>query len=75
MSDLRRLEEEVDELMGSDVPTIRGTSACKSENKSERRVTLKRISVFHWRVEKARNGRAESINANYVAQIRTFPLQ
>ena len=28
MPDLRRLDEEVDELMGSDVPTIRGTSAC-----------------------------------------------
>ena len=26
--DLRRLDEEVDELMGSDVPTPRGTSAC-----------------------------------------------
>ena len=32
--DLRRLDEEVDELMGSDVPTARGTSACTSEKKS-----------------------------------------
>ena len=31
MPDLRRLDEEDDELMGSDVPTIRGTSACISE--------------------------------------------
>ena len=31
--DLRRLDEEVDELMGSDVPTIRGTSEGISEMK------------------------------------------
>ena len=36
MPDLRRLDEEVDELMGSRVPTTRGTSACASENKSVR---------------------------------------
>ena len=30
MPDLRRLEEEVDELMGLGVPTTRGTSACAS---------------------------------------------
>ena len=36
MLDLRRLDEEVDELMGSDVPTTRGTSACTSEKKSVR---------------------------------------
>ena len=30
MPDLRRLDEEVDELMGSGVPTTRGTSACAS---------------------------------------------
>ena len=34
MPDLRRLDEEVDELMGSGVPTTRGTSACASEKKS-----------------------------------------
>ena len=34
--DLRRLDEEVDELMCSDVPTIRGTFACISERKSVR---------------------------------------
>ena len=34
MPDLRRLVEEVDELMGSGVPTTRGTSACASEKKS-----------------------------------------
>ena len=60
MPDLRRLDEEVDELMGSGVPTTRGTSACASEKKSVReaaalpvkqvtaevrRVTLKRSSV------------------------------
>ena len=60
MPDLRRLDEQVDELMGSDVPTIRGTSVCTSEKKSVReaaasaalslttevrRVTLKRSSV------------------------------
>ena len=28
MPDLRRLDEEVDELMGSDVPTARGTCCC-----------------------------------------------
>ena len=33
MPDLRRLDEEVDELMGSDVQTTRGTSACTSEKK------------------------------------------
>ena len=31
MSDHRRLDEEVDELMGSDVPTTRGTYACTSD--------------------------------------------
>ena len=31
MPELRRLDEEVDELMGSDVPTTRGTSSCTSE--------------------------------------------
>ena len=31
MPHLRRLDEEVDELMGSGVPTTRGTSACASE--------------------------------------------
>ena len=33
---LRRLDEEVDELMGSGVPTTRGTSACVTEKKSVR---------------------------------------
>ena len=36
MLDLRRLDEEVNELMGSGVPTTRGTSACASEQKSVR---------------------------------------
>ena len=36
MPDLRRLDEEVDELMGTGVPTTRGTSACVSEKKSVR---------------------------------------
>ena len=36
MPDLRRLHEEVDDLMGSDVPTTRETSACTSEKKSVR---------------------------------------
>ena len=36
MPDLRRLDEEVDELNGSGVQTTRGTSACASENKSVR---------------------------------------
>ena len=36
MPDLRRLDEEVDELMGSGVPTTRETSACASEKKSVR---------------------------------------
>ena len=36
MPDLRRLDEEVDELMGSDVQTTRGTSACTSKKKSVR---------------------------------------
>ena len=34
MPDLRRLDEEVDELMGSDVPTIWRTCPCTSEKKS-----------------------------------------
>ena len=34
MPDLRRLDEEVNELMGSSVPTTRGTSACASEKMS-----------------------------------------
>ena len=34
MPDLRRLDGKVDELMGLDVPMIRGTSASTSENKS-----------------------------------------
>ena len=33
---LRRLDEEVDELMGSNVPTTRITSACTSEKTSVR---------------------------------------
>ena len=33
MPHLRRLDEEVDELMGSDFPMIWGTSACTSEKK------------------------------------------
>ena len=36
MPDLRRLDEEVDELMGPGVPTARGTSAGASEKKSVR---------------------------------------
>ena len=36
MPDLRRLDEEVDELKGSGVPTTRRTSACASEKKSVR---------------------------------------
>ena len=36
MPDLRRLDEEVDDKMGSYVPTTRGTSACTSENMSLR---------------------------------------
>ena len=36
MPGLRRLDEEVDKLMGSGVPTTRGTSACASEKKSVR---------------------------------------
>ena len=36
MPDLRRLDKEVDELMGSVVPTTRGASACASEKKSVR---------------------------------------
>ena len=38
MPDLRRLNEKVDELIGSGVSTTRGTSACVSENKSVREV-------------------------------------
>ena len=56
MPDLRRPDEEVDELMGSGVPTIRGTSEKKSVlgaaasvelpvTAEVRRVTLKRSSV------------------------------
>ena len=36
MPDSRRLDNEVDELMGSDVPTTGETSACTVENKSVR---------------------------------------
>ena len=36
MPDFRRLDEEVDELIGSDVPTTRATSVCTSEKKSVR---------------------------------------
>ena len=36
MPDLKRLDEEVDELMGSGVQTTRQTSACASEKKSVR---------------------------------------
>ena len=36
MPDLRRLDKEVNKLMGSGVPTTRGTSACASEKKSVR---------------------------------------
>ena len=38
MPDLRRLDEEVDELIGSDVPTIRGRSACTTDNNSVQEV-------------------------------------
>ena len=36
MLNIRRLDEEVDELMGSGVPTTRGTYACASEKKTVR---------------------------------------
>ena len=39
MSDLRQLDEEVDELMCLDVPTTRGTSAFTFEKKSVREAT------------------------------------
>ena len=48
MQDLRRLDEEVDELMGSDVPTTRGTSACTSEKISVREAdTAAALPVKH----------------------------
>ena len=37
MPDLRRPDEEVDDLMGLDVPTIRGTSEDTSENNGNQR--------------------------------------
>ena len=40
--DLRRLDEEVDGLMGSGAPTTRGTSACASEKKSVGKRLLRR---------------------------------
>ena len=48
MPDLRRLDEEVDELMGSGVPTTRGTSACASEKKSVR-VAAAAAALPHFR--------------------------
>ena len=40
--DLGRQDEEVDKLMGSDVPTIRGTSGGTSEKKGIREQLLRR---------------------------------
>ena len=69
MPDLRRLDEEVDELMGSDVPTIRGTSEKKSVREvaalatlpvtaEVRRVIRKRSTVsLESRVSKKRKSR------------------
>ena len=86
MPHLRRLNEEVDELMGSDVLTTRGTSEKKSVREAAaaaalpvkhvtadvRRLTLKRSSVS---LESRGRGRAGSMNANYSLQVRLFPLQ
>ena len=48
MLDLRRLDEEVDEMIGSDVPTTRGTSACTSDKKSVREAaTAAALPVRH----------------------------
>ena len=83
MPDLRRLDEEVDELIRS---TLCGTSEGPSEKKRDpgasvsaalpvnpvtaevRCVTIKRSSVY-WKVEKARNRRAESMNVTYAPQV------
>ena len=90
MPDLRRLDEEVDELMGSDVPTTRGTSACTSEKKSVREAAaaaalpvkhvtadVRRLTLKRSSVslESRGRGRAGSMNANYSMQVRLFPLQ
>ena len=39
MLNMRRLDEEINELMGPDVSTIRGTSACTSGMESVREAT------------------------------------
>ena len=80
--DLRRRDEEVDELIGLDVTTTRGTSVCTSEKKSVqealhvnhvtaevRRVTLKSSNIS-LEIEEPRSGRAGSINVNYAPQVR-----
>ena len=52
MQDLRRLDEEVDELMDSDVPTTRGTPACTAEKKSVwEAATAAELPVKHVTVE------------------------
>ena len=75
--------------MGSDVPTIRGPSACTSEIKSVREtaasvalpvteevrcVTLKSSSVS-LESRGSKKGRSASMNANHAPQLRSFPLQ
>ena len=58
MPDLRRWTKSVREAAASMALLVKPVTA------EVRRVTLK-PAVFHWRVEEARNGRAESMNANY----------
>ena len=55
MPDLRRLDKEADELMGSDVPTTRSTSACTSQRKSIREAAASAaLHVKHVTVEMRR---------------------
>ena len=83
MPDLRRLDEEVDELMGSGVPTTRGTSACASEKKLVREVDtaaelpLRQVTAEVGRVTlkrssvslENRGSKKRKMNANYAPQV------
>ena len=86
MPDLGRLDGKVDELMGSDVPTTRGTSACTSEKKSVReaaaaaalsvnRATAEVILVTLKCISVSFESRESKKLKNREHEVRSFPLQ
>ena len=81
------LDEEVDELMGSNVPTIRGTSkgyireeggsrsGCFGGTSCETCDSRGEMCDTQTQQCSIGNGRAENIKSNYAPHARSFPLQ